>query len=341
MRYLIPSIKGSFLPCCYFPTHILLVDDNPDFLQSFQQFLGNQKNTKTFDNYSQFFDFLKQHKSAKEASISSYLSLKEGDADLPGEPVDIQYARVAKILRRKDRFGEISVVVVDYEMPGMNGIEVAKKIKELFPNIKVIMLTGEADEQIAINAFNDGIIDKFIKKNAKDYLQKVREYIDSLQIKYFQNISKTIAEAFKARKNTILEEPDFIHRFNQICQENNIIEYYLLEGSGSFVLLNEEGNIIRIIVKSSDDMKTLYEIALHDNEPSQDIIKKLKDRKGLVYFHNKKSELAPSKDWRLEEAQTIKGQQTYYYAIINGTKTYPFSTKDILTYAEYLQAQEK
>lgn len=58
-------------------------------------------------------------------------------------------------------------------------------------------------------------------------------------------------------------------------------------------------------------------------------------------FHNKKSELASSKNWRLEKAQAITGQQTYYYAMIKGTETYPFSTKGILTYPEYLQAQEK
>lgn len=37
---------------------------------------------------------------------------------------------------------EISLVISDYNMPGMNGIELIKEIKKVHPEIKVIMMSG-------------------------------------------------------------------------------------------------------------------------------------------------------------------------------------------------------
>ena len=38
------------------------------------------------------------------------------------------------------------VMVLDLKMPGMNGIEVLKKVKEAYPQVKVVMLTGHGSE---------------------------------------------------------------------------------------------------------------------------------------------------------------------------------------------------
>ncbi len=54
---------------------------------------------------------------------------------------------------------EPDVIVLDLRMPGMDGIEVLKKVKESYPNVEIIMLTGhgsEKDEEIArsLGVFN-------------------------------------------------------------------------------------------------------------------------------------------------------------------------------------------
>ena len=65
----------------------------------------------------------------------------------------------------KERFGETSVVVVDFAMPQMNGEEFCRKLGQLKGNsVKIIMLTGEADEEMAVRLFNAGVIDKFLRK---------------------------------------------------------------------------------------------------------------------------------------------------------------------------------
>ncbi len=39
------------------------------------------------------------------------------------------------------------MMVLDLKMPGMNGIEVLKKVKEAYPQLKVVMLTGHGSEK--------------------------------------------------------------------------------------------------------------------------------------------------------------------------------------------------
>lgn len=46
----------------------------------------------------------------------------------------------------KVRSGQYDVVVLDIEMPGMDGMETLKRIKEINPKIQVVMFTGHGSE---------------------------------------------------------------------------------------------------------------------------------------------------------------------------------------------------
>jgi DNA-binding NtrC family response regulator len=78
----------------------------------------------------------------------------------------------------------IEVVILDVKMPGMDGMETLTEIKKRFPLLEVIMLTGHATVETAI----DGM-----KLGAFDYLMKPCD-IDLL-------LSKVTAAAAKKRKH--------------------------------------------------------------------------------------------------------------------------------------------
>lgn len=63
-----------------------------------------------------------------------------------------------------DQNGPYAVIVSDFRMPLMDGIEFLSRIREVAPDTVRIMLTGNADMQAAIQAVNEGNIFRFLTK---------------------------------------------------------------------------------------------------------------------------------------------------------------------------------
>jgi response regulator RpfG family c-di-GMP phosphodiesterase len=60
--------------------------------------------------------------------------------------------------------GPYAVIVADMQMPGMNGVELLTRARTLAPNTVRIMLTGNADQQTAVEAVNEGHVFRFLNK---------------------------------------------------------------------------------------------------------------------------------------------------------------------------------
>lgn len=60
--------------------------------------------------------------------------------------------------------GPYAVIVSDYRLPEMDGIEILSRARDLFPDTVRIMLTGQADMQAAIDGINQGNIFRFLTK---------------------------------------------------------------------------------------------------------------------------------------------------------------------------------
>ena len=68
------------------------------------------------------------------------------------------------------------VVVLDVKMPGMDGIEVLKRIKAQWPTTEVIMLTGHASIDAAMEGMGCGAFDYLMKPaDLEDLLYKLKD----------------------------------------------------------------------------------------------------------------------------------------------------------------------
>ncbi len=67
------------------------------------------------------------------------------------------------------------VVVLDYRLPDMSGLEVLQKIKKTKPDIPVIFITAYGDEDVAVKAFRYGVED-YLKKpfNYNEFLHSLK-----------------------------------------------------------------------------------------------------------------------------------------------------------------------
>ena len=80
----------------------------------------------------------------------------------------------------------VDVVVLDVNMPGMDGVQVLREIKMRFPKVEVIMLTGHADMESAISGMAMGAFDYLMKPAELDDL--VRKIQDAYSRKGKQDV---------------------------------------------------------------------------------------------------------------------------------------------------------
>ena len=82
-----------------------------------------------------------------------------------------------EILLRGDR---VAVLLADYRMPGMNGIEFLEQAMDLFPRARRALLTAYADTDAAIEAINLVDVDHYLLKPWEPPEEKLYPVIDSL-----------------------------------------------------------------------------------------------------------------------------------------------------------------
>ncbi|MFC1813031.1 response regulator [Thermodesulfobacteriota bacterium] len=71
---------------------------------------------------------------------------------------------------------DIEVIILDVKMPGMDGIETLKEIKKRYPLVEVVMLTGHATVESAIDGMKWGAFDYLMKPCDMEQLTaKVKE----------------------------------------------------------------------------------------------------------------------------------------------------------------------
>lgn len=75
----------------------------------------------------------------------------------------------------------VDVVVTDYRMPGMNGLEFLIRAEDLRPEMSKMMITAFPKLELAIEAINAVHVNKFLVKpfQPQDFLEKIQSMLDN------------------------------------------------------------------------------------------------------------------------------------------------------------------
>lgn len=311
----------DIVPSCFYPTTVCVVDDDEHYLDALEVSLS----TKDYGNLFCFFSDANEaleylNKKHKEANLARKW-VETLDADLPDNHlIKINFKDVAKELTDNKRFGEVSVVVVDYDMPSMDGIQFCKSIHS--PYVQKIMATGAADETLAVSAFNGKVIDAFIGKHEADFWANVESKIRKLQNLYFAKLTYPLhlSLKLKTKASLLLEDPAFIKFFEDLLVEHDIQEYYQLESSGSFILFDNKGEHHVLFVYNKDKINAdKLEIASDLEDEVSPALKTaiLTEQKMLCYYDMLRYDLPPLSEWHKYALafKTLEGKfGCYYYA---------------------------
>jgi PAS domain S-box-containing protein len=100
-------------------------------------------------------------------------------------------------------------LVVDYEMPDMDGITLLKAIRMVDPDIPVVVFTGKSREEVVIDAINNGA-DFYLQKggNAEELFAELAHYI-SMAARQFRS-ERALAESEQVYRALVEDQTEFI-----------------------------------------------------------------------------------------------------------------------------------
>lgn len=293
----------------YFPTRIILVDDDPAFLQVLSSKLSEKFLVKTFNNPQEALAYLQKTQSFFNTISPSALV----DEELEYGERYLSPSKMNMLADNKEKYDMLTVIISDYVMPGMNGIEFFEKIYD-FPVMK-ILLTGNADLDLALYAFNRGIVNKFLVKNPPKLVTEVEKNIFECQEGFFCKFSYPVLNSLNVSEDSMLRRSALSLQLEKIIHDYDIVEYYLIDNIGSYLLVTKTGQKTYFICIIERQFDEYLDIAVAAQAPGE-IIEKLKSRTHAPVFISENDYKVSAKDWeRITYSFTKEGR--YYYCYIS------------------------
>ncbi len=87
---------------------------------------------------------------------------------------------------------EVDILISDLSMPFMDGIQLSFQVKEIFPEIKILMLTVNDSTDSIIEAFRAGISGYIMKKAGRIEMEKAIKTLYSGDLYYSQEVMKLL-----------------------------------------------------------------------------------------------------------------------------------------------------
>ncbi len=142
------------------------------------------------------------------------------------------------------------LVVSDFLMPEMNGLEFLTEVKKLYPEVSMILLTGYADKENAIRAINEVGLYKYIEKpwDNDDLLMNIKNGIERSHL--LSDLRKTIAEledaklklqAYSENLESLVAE-----RTAELSEANAKLSGIVNYCADGIIIIDKNGSIIQV-----------------------------------------------------------------------------------------------
>ncbi|HEX5002446.1 MAG TPA: sigma-54 dependent transcriptional regulator [Bacteroidia bacterium] len=140
------------------------------------------------------------------------------------------------------------IVSIDYNLPGMNGLELMKKIKSFNSSIMVVVVSGQSDVEIVVDAYRNGASEYIIKNDS--LLANLENTIKNL------SMNVVLKREVEFLKDQIIDR----HKYSNILGNSKPILRVL-----RLIQKVEKNNIMVLVTGQSGTGKELVAKALHYN----------------------------------------------------------------------------
>lgn len=319
-----------------YPTTVAFVDDSVAFLSNLSLQLDPGLAFRMFNSPSQALAFLNGRPAPDPATqeiFCPYLDrTEENDAH---QVVAMRVDAIRSLVHHAERFDSVSVVVVDYDMPELNGLEFCRRIAD--PHVKKIVLTGKADERIAVQSFNEGIIDRFIRKHEPDAVEKLNHAIRDMQDAYLEHVGGSVRDALSVVEYRFLKDGALAEHVSGIFDSLGIVEHYLSYQPHGLLMFDEAATPYLLVIHTDETLRGVREIAIEQGAPPS-FFEELDNHAGVPYFWRTEGYYpAQCAEWQpyMHPASVFHGERRYVYTIVK--EPAGLSLDSVLPYQTFLR----
>lgn len=240
-------------PLFHRPGTIVFLDDDPDYLEMLALVLPRRWHVKLFLRPMECINYLQQEPPFWEADAWNQQQLVENWRG--GKPL------IPQILgywsKYTERFALTRVCVVDFSMPGMDGLQVLSELVDW--NGSRVLLTGQADEQVAVRAFNRGLIDQFIPKQTPDISRRLVEAVEHMLATPHARHAQIWRATLSPEQNAVLRIPSVARDLATFAAQR-WIEHVVIGDPFGVLGMDSEGRVSWLQLETREALRALAEL---------------------------------------------------------------------------------
>ncbi|MES2784517.1 MAG: response regulator [Pseudomonadota bacterium] len=251
-------------PLFHRPGTVVFLDDDPDYLEMLAMVLPRQWHVKLFLRPVECINYLQQEPPFWEADAWNQQQLI--DQWRAGKPLIPQV--LGYWSRYTERYALTRVCVVDYSMPAMDGLTALGELVD-WPGSRVL-LTGQADEQVAVRAFNRGLIDQFIAKQTPDISRRLIDSVEHLLGTPNARHAQTWRVTLSPQQNALLRVPSISRDLLAIATKN-WVEHVVIGVPFGVLGMDAAGKVSWLQLEAPETLAALGELAELEGLSSQQL----------------------------------------------------------------------
>lgn len=306
------------MPILYFKPSIVVIDDDELLLKTLKEVLSKHYNIITFSDPLSAKEYLESRVSLLDNHhLLNGFNQHEVSDQITHSLVDFNTNNLNHIMNNPDKQNEVALIIADYLMPGINGLELCAALKN--KPFKKILLTGHGDYSNAIQALNHKTVDYFLEKSNSDLYRTLLDTISVFINRYFMDMTVHINKHLQADNKLAITDEAIIKYLQEIINQHNIVEYHIIDKYGSYLLTDNQNKQFVFLVHNESSIQDFLEII--DEEDNANIfINKILDRELIPFFGvNYKQNHVNVSEYNkfLYPATKISGNENYYTSLIN------------------------
>jgi CheY-like chemotaxis protein len=254
-------------PLYHRPNALVFLDDDASYLEMLALVMPNNWSVRLYTRVDDCILSIQHEHELWEADVWAHHNIVENWRK--GAHLLLQVLHYWETVPH--RYSLTQTCIVDYAMPAMTGLEVLKALP-IWPTHRVL-LTGQADEMVAVSAFNERLIDKFVTKQYPDIGRHLTQLLTQLHATPMEILDPIWHSTLKQEQYAALQEVTAQQTLQMLVQKLGWVEYVVIAAPFGILGLNAHAQASWLQLELVNDLPCAADLAKSTGQTSSAVEK--------------------------------------------------------------------